>query len=166
MVVGSNAEPIEVGDEAPALIREESDEHQTGVALADIPPFNGTEAGQASSIRGAKRRHSNDGLFMEESSDSDEPGFQTQSTPAAKRRKQDAMSKPTENEQQSTDDKKKLSLNTSYDGFNIYGRILCLVVKRKDTSKTRMTDGTTTIGGQAMMEDWIASTQVTADQDD
>lgn len=29
------------------------------------------------------------------------------------------------------DEKKKLSLKTSYEGFQIYGRILCLVVKRK-----------------------------------
>ena len=38
--------------------------------------------------------------------------------------------------------KKKLRLKTSYDGFNIYGRILCLVVKRRDQRAT-VTSSTT-----------------------
>ncbi|KAI9706681.1 MAG: hypothetical protein M1836_003691 [Candelina mexicana] len=164
MVTGSNAMPIEVNEEAPALVREESDEHHAGLVLADIPSVADTEHRMASLTRGAKRRSSNDGLFVEEFF-SDEPGIQTQSIPAAKRKKGDTMPGPIGNEQQNIDDKKKMVLNTSYNGFNIYGRILCLVVKRKETSKARTADGRVTIGGQAMMEDWIASTQVAGDQD-
>lgn len=55
------------------------------------------------------------------------------------------------------DDKKKMSLHTTYDGFAIYGRILCLVVKRRGVTKGRDRAGGT---GQAMMEEWIASTQM------
>ncbi|KAI9793601.1 MAG: hypothetical protein M1835_007153 [Candelina submexicana] len=163
MATGWNAMPIEVDDEAPALVREESDEHHAGLVLADIPSVADTEYRKASSTRGAKRRSGNDGLFVEEFSG--EPGIQTQSIPAAKRKKGDTMPGHIGNKQQDVDDKKKLALNTSYDGFNIYGRILCLVVKRKEMSKARTADGRVTIGGQAMMEDWIASTQVTGDQE-
>lgn len=55
------------------------------------------------------------------------------------------------------DEKKKLALNTTYDGFSIYGRILCLVVKRKGTAKGKEVAGGS---GQAMMEEWISSTQM------
>ena len=41
-----------------------------------------------------------------------------------------------EDDADAADEKKKLGLKTSYDGFQIYGRILCLVVKRKDQGKT------------------------------
>lgn len=57
-----------------------------------------------------------------------------------------------------SDDKKKLAMSTTYEGFAIYGRVLCLVVKRKDKRGKRTE-------GQAMMEDWIASTQMPADDD-
>ncbi|KAI9799910.1 MAG: hypothetical protein M1833_003832 [Piccolia ochrophora] len=59
-------------------------------------------------------------------------------------------------EPQDDDDKKKLGFNTSYDGFNIYGKILCLIVRRTQRAGDQRGNGT----GQAMMEDWIASTQV------
>ncbi|KAI9780151.1 MAG: hypothetical protein M1839_006988 [Geoglossum umbratile] len=63
-----------------------------------------------------------------------------------------------------TGDDKKLSLRTSYDGFSIYGRILCLVVKRRSNAMAR---GGSAIAsaGQAMMEDWIASTQIQQEDD-
>ena len=54
-----------------------------------------------------------------------------------------------------SDDKKKMGLNTVYDGFQIYGRILCLVVRRKDVKGRQSAGGT----GQAMVEEWISSTQ-------
>lgn len=62
------------------------------------------------------------------------------------------------------DDKKKLAMNTSYDGFSIYGRILCLVVTRKGDKTTN--SGTTQVGGQDMMKDWIVSTQAPKDVED
>ena len=54
------------------------------------------------------------------------------------------------------DDKKKMAMRTTYDGFSIYGRVLCLVIKRKDKRGNTQTP----TGGQAMMEDWISSTQM------
>lgn len=86
------------------------------------------------------------------------------------------------------DDKKKLALTVTYEGFSIYGRVLCLVVRRRDPGTD--TAGGTVAGiglgatssgtggrgskgkgraasaggsagtGQAVMENWISSTQV------
>ncbi|RYP76564.1 hypothetical protein DL771_001633 [Monosporascus sp. 5C6A] len=82
------------------------------------------------------------------------------------------------------DDKKKLAMDISYEGFSIYGRVLCLVVKRRDGGTTKGTGsssgqaaggagggrgGSTSTkvggGGQAMMENFIISTQVPAGAD-
>jgi len=72
--------------------------------------------------------------------------------PYAKRRKDADL--PQGEEQ--GDDKKKMTMDTTYDGFAIYGRVLCLVVKRKETKGK----GPAKSGGQVMMEDWIISTQM------
>lgn len=62
------------------------------------------------------------------------------------------------------EDKKKLALNTRYEGFSIYNRILCLVVKRKGAATS--TKGKEPQGGagagpaRPMMEEWISSTQM------
>ena len=53
------------------------------------------------------------------------------------------------------DDKKKLAIKTMYDGFAIYGKILCLIVKRTNL-ETAIKAGAS---GQEMMETWV-STQV------
>ena len=45
-----------------------------------------------------------------------------------------------------------MALKTTYDGYAIYGRILCLIVKRRG----RAVGG----AGQAVMEEWVRSTQV------
>ena len=62
------------------------------------------------------------------------------------------------------DQKKKLGLNTSYEGFSIYGRILCLVVKRRGLPN-RTGNSSTPASSQRMMEDWV-STQAAAEQID
>lgn len=52
--------------------------------------------------------------------------------------------------------KKKGAFDTTYEGFGIYGRILCLVVKRRGTGAK---GGRELAGGagQAMMEEWIGT---------
>lgn len=82
------------------------------------------------------------------------------------------------------DNKKKLAMDISYEGFSIYGRVLCLVVKRRDGGTTKGTGSSSgqaaggaggarggsmstkaSGGGQAMMENFIISTQVPAGAD-
>ena len=59
-----------------------------------------------------------------------------------------------------TDEKKKMGFRTEYEGFAIYGRILCLIVKRRTVKGKDMPGG----AGQAMMEEWIG-TQVQREED-
>ncbi|KAJ9605060.1 hypothetical protein H2200_010450 [Cladophialophora chaetospira] len=61
------------------------------------------------------------------------------------------------------DDKKKLGFNTTYEGFSIWGRVLCLFVERKGGPSKKSTG----IPGnsQALMQDWIQSTQEQKDDD-
>lgn len=94
----------------------------------------------------------------DEHSDSDELFVETR---PSKRRKE----KETEPEPIAGDDKKKLAMDISYEGFAIYGRVLCLVVKRRESGRTALavaSNKTQTTGGQAMMENWITSTQMPA----
>ena len=58
------------------------------------------------------------------------------------------------------DDQKKLGLRTSYEGFSIYGRILCLVIKRRGVRNAASASGAAS--SQAMLENWV-STQAVAD---
>jgi hypothetical protein len=97
-------------------------------------------------------------LFVGDSGDDERTG-----PPPSKRRKEKGPDKD------AGDDKKKLAMDISYEGFAIYGRVLCLVVKRRDGSGARGGSATALSGaksqtgrpgGQAMMESWITSTQL------
>ncbi|KAL8768677.1 MAG: hypothetical protein Q9194_005640 [Teloschistes cf. exilis] len=138
---GTQDVPIEVGESAePAVLREDSEEEKL-VDLANIPTADSQEPSAP-----------DPSLFIVDDSD------QGSSDPAPQIRKnlRRNHAAPTKGDADE-EDKKKLGLNTSYDGCSIYGRILCLVVKRRGKAK-----GKDPMGGasQAMMEEWIASTQM------
>lgn len=77
--------------------------------------------------------------------------------PRAKRRKDSAL----EEEEQEDESKKKMAMSVTYEGFAMYGKILCLVVKRKSNKPTTNERS----AGQAIMEDWIALTQMPVGDD-
>ncbi|KAH7327021.1 hypothetical protein BKA65DRAFT_61186 [Rhexocercosporidium sp. MPI-PUGE-AT-0058] len=135
---------IEV-DDGPVIAREESDED---LNLQDLPEADEVE--------------SEDGLFVPDgrskrprtttaTSQSSSPGVE----PLPKRRRDDQA-------EEAADDKKKMAMDTTYDGFSIYGRVLCLVVKRKDKKGKAPAN---LAGGQATMENWISSTQMPQEDD-
>ncbi|GAB7358507.1 hypothetical protein MBLNU230_g2570t1 [Neophaeotheca triangularis] len=147
---GSEGPIVVDDDEVPEVLREESGEKP----MDEIPEM-GDE-----NVAGGKRKAGADGdedaLFV---SSSDEEFFQTQRESRANKRQKRAKGSetaPAEPEPEPEDDKKKLGMNTSYDGFSIYGRILCLIVKR--TGKKTAPAGAPA-GGSQMMEQWV-STQV------
>ena len=59
------------------------------------------------------------------------------------------------------EDDKKVGPKTTYDGFSIYGRVLCLVVKRHGAASMSAKHASS----QQMMESWV-STQAARDLDD
>ena len=146
---------LEDNDDAPEGLREEVEDDP---ALGDIPEL--TENGKR---KKDDEQEDDDPLFV---SSDDEGTFQTQRVAPSKRRKgtkrqenrvvrDDEEAEP---ESDVEDDKKKLALNTTYDGFSIYGRILCLIVKRKGKKTAQSAPGAP-VGGSQMMEHWV-STQV------
>ncbi|KAF2643282.1 hypothetical protein P280DRAFT_547457 [Massarina eburnea CBS 473.64] len=130
----------------PMIINEEDE----AITLADIPEAGGV------ADRGKRRRGAQESP-VSEGNDSDDP-FQIETGPWRKRSKKVLHEANDEDD----DGQKKLSLNTSYEGFSIYGRILCLVVKRKDI---QLPGSVGVPGSQQMMENWV-STQAAAEQID
>jgi len=116
------------------------------------------ESHEIPEVERSRRRSSsadeNDPLFV---SSDDGEFFQTQKERTKKRRKLDGRKtdRPQEEiEHIEEEDKKKLALSTSYDGFSIYGRILCLVVKRKGK---KAQPASHPVGGSQMMEQWVST---------
>ncbi|KAL8700612.1 MAG: hypothetical protein Q9201_005354 [Fulgogasparrea decipioides] len=139
---GTRDVPIEVGEtKEPIVLREESQDDKL-LELANIPA--------ADESQGQEPPTPDASLFISDGSDHESGNAMRQ------RRTNSSRQNPARAQGPEDDDKKKLALNTSYDGFSIYGRILCLVVKRRGKAKGEESAGA---AGQAMMEEWIASTQ-------
>ncbi|EMC94741.1 hypothetical protein BAUCODRAFT_558740 [Baudoinia panamericana UAMH 10762] len=140
-----SANPIHVeeDEEAPEVLREDGDDVPE---LRDIP-----EVGEVGKRKGGDAEDE-EPLFV---SSDDEEFFATQRERRSKRRKRNEASGDAEPEEPAAqDDKKKLALDTSYDGFSIYGRMICLLVKRKG-KKAQV--GGAPVGGSQMMEEWVST---------
>ena len=144
--------------DAPMEIREESPDEER---MEDIPaakPSTQNSQGEALVVSDTDDDDDDD-------DDAGEPSAHTtrRKRPAVKAEKsqEEEASRPLAGDD---DDKKKMGMNTTYDGFSIYGKILCLVVKRRGGARGRdnrsmgLADSGAG-GGQAMMEEWISSTQ-------
>ncbi|KAI9745026.1 MAG: hypothetical protein M1818_001304 [Claussenomyces sp. TS43310] len=137
-LTGTNAIPIEVDDGPIANLRREDSEEP--VDLNDIPAAAEDSDSDAFETRPRKRRKgSDDGLFVQD----DDEGSDAEEDAAA-------SASPTRTTG-ADDDKKKMAMDTTYDGFAIYGQVLYLVIKKRDVAPKH--------AGQAIMEDWIVSTQ-------
>ncbi|KAF2741912.1 hypothetical protein M011DRAFT_497837 [Sporormia fimetaria CBS 119925] len=145
-------------EDQPVVLREESEDE---VALQDIPEVSAEQG------RGKRRRTTSAVEVISSESDSD-TSFQPEAPPPSKRarrtrwRLDDTAAEELDADAQ--EDKKKLMLNTSYDGFTIYGRILCLIVKRKGP-RAHPPGGKGATSSQQMLENWV-STQAAAEQVD
>lgn len=204
---GEGAEGASAAAIPPAPVLREEDDDDEVMALADIPSVDELETSKDARV--SKRRRGrggsdavqgtaggenvptyvpgsdeediaddDSGLFVDQNEDDGSSGDDTV-PPPAKRRKDEASAVGAEHEEV-RDDKKKLAMDISYEGFAIYGRVLCLVVKRREGvgsmskgksvaaapagrgSKVGSQQGAAP-GGQAVMENWITSTQMPAD---
>jgi hypothetical protein len=155
--MNTKADPITITDDAPdPVILQEEDDAGDMIELANIPPATTT-----TNKRKTPDPDDDDALFV---SSSDEETFATQRAAPRKRRRVGVAQESGEGRPDivgEDDDKKKLALNTSYDGFSIYGRILCLIVTRKGQrnapSVTNAGADAPALGGSQMMEQWVST---------
>ncbi|KND91204.1 hypothetical protein TOPH_03968 [Tolypocladium ophioglossoides CBS 100239] len=163
LISESNDSPIDVdaADAPPILPEQDSDEE--GVRLADIPA--------AERRTRPKRQRGNPGTAADDDEASDDHGTVSAievdsdaDEPAPKRQRGGIGLDAKDPDDDESDDKKKFAVDVSYEGFAIYGRVLCLVVRKRDGNKAQArTDarGAKAAGqGQAKMENWITSTQI------
>ncbi|TWU75253.1 hypothetical protein ED733_005948 [Metarhizium rileyi] len=159
----TNLAPVDVDGENEVLVLREEDGDDDDVRIAEIPV--------ASPETRSKRHRKNDTMStlvqdsdgdggaqdaIELDSDADEPASNRARFPQA----------PDEDDMDDDEDKKKLALDVSYEGFAIYGRVLCLVVRKKETKTPRPRQRTADRPeGQANMENWITSTQIPVGED-
>ncbi|KAF4971771.1 hypothetical protein FSARC_1464 [Fusarium sarcochroum] len=150
--------PVDVDDEYRAPVLQEEDEDE--VRLADIPLAETT-------IRRSKRQRGtlepdqdvNEAFEDDETASAIEIDSDTEAPPHKRHRARPASSE--DGGLDGNDDKKKLAMDVSYEGFAIYGQVLCLVVKKRAGAAASSSGGAKDRPeGQAMMENWISSTQV------
>ncbi|TQS34168.1 hypothetical protein Golomagni_05458 [Golovinomyces magnicellulatus] len=141
---GTSAEPsIDVPPDEP-IIRDSMSSPTAELNLQDLP-----EAGshQSQNISDEPEQ-----CTTKRPRDVSSPFSSSAAEPPSKRlRNQNSSMSEEEHEE------KKLSIRTTYDGFTVYGRVLCLVVKRLD----RVINQTSGLINQATVENWISSTQLT-----
>ena len=132
-----------------------------------------------------------DSLFVSENEDAEDIlsdiDVDARDLPAPKRTRVVPPDSHDDNNDDTSRKKKKLAMDIIYEGFAIYGRVLCLVVKRRGGPLRGRGGGRQTTlsasagsgragnpsasaeptkpGGQAAMENWIASTQMPAAED-
>ncbi|KAL9480138.1 hypothetical protein ACSS6W_004924 [Trichoderma asperelloides] len=169
LIAETNSSPIDVDASDFAPIRIEEDSDNEGITLSDIPSAN--------TRRQAKRQRSNtleddeddDGEFEgsedggDDGDDDDDAAVIDVDSDSRRPKRLRGPVKPpaSESEGQFHDDyKKKLAMDVSYEGFAIYGRVLCLIVKKKEARTAQQN-----LGGQAKMENWITSTQIPVGED-
>lgn len=146
-------EPLDVDSLNKIVLREE-DENEDGLGLADIPAApdpNRPSKRQRDAADGSDAEFEETESVFNVESDDDQP-------PNKRLREQ------VENV---SDDKKKMAMDVSYEGFSIYGRVLCLVVRKRENVSQGMGAPKPIVRGnahkpegQAKMENWISSTQV------
>lgn len=142
-MLGADKEnPVDL--DVPVLREQDSDED---VQISDIP----VAPSDNNSKRPRNRPDDEFGASEDETTSAVEVDSDAEEPPQKRLREDNA------------DDKKKMDMDVSYEGFAIYGRVLCLVVRKRDNPRKRA-PGKAASGlqpaGQAKMENWITSTQI------
>ncbi|PGH06371.1 hypothetical protein GX51_02382 [Blastomyces parvus] len=149
-LIGTDDSPIHIADDDVAIptFVPESDE-ESPINLQDIPTATApvAEEEDISSHPSTSRRRRRENRT--EASANRETGSDDEDTHVAKRKR--TQVEPTPEPQ----DDKKLRLTTTYKGFTIWGRILCLLVTRKGDRARPKPDAAP--AGQALMEEWIST---------
>lgn len=159
---GDDERLVDVDGDAvsPPILREEEEDV---INLDDIPDVTTEQHDGGTALQSRKRSRDDgeDALFVNEDSESDDAFEPIDGRPDKRQRNGEDIPEEV-GEQGRTDDKKKLGFNTTYDGFSIYGRILCLVVKRRGGKAEAGLGSPDT--RQQMLENWV-STQAAQNQE-
>lgn len=159
---GTSDQPVVINEDGadPIVIREEDDDEP--INLADIPAADQPGKQPKRSARQRRRRNEDEDAALSNRSDSEGSDLFVPEPTNRRRTKARTQDEDQDSDEEThADDKKKLGLNTSYDGFSIYGRILCLVIKRRGARNVAGPSGANS--SQAMLENWV-STQAVAEQ--
>jgi hypothetical protein len=164
LTTGTSGKPIVVADDSndPIILREEDEDE--AVDLDAIP--EAPEDDDDSTIPDASKRRKK-AAGGDKKRDSAGANNHSEASAEKRQRRDSSNSDEVSGDTRTPDplwDDKKLRMNTSYDGFSIYGRILCLVVRRKDV-RSSAGGGGVPASSQKMLENWV-STQAAADQGD
>nr|KMM69111.1 hypothetical protein CPAG_05433 [Coccidioides posadasii RMSCC 3488] len=140
-LTGNSDDPIHIPDDSeqpvhPLLVEEED----SPVNLHDIPEAQPDDVGSEQPVR--RRRRQRRAMAAAE----DEDGAPMRPSKRAR------AETPTE---AIAHDEKKLAMTTTYEGFDIWGWILCLLVSRRDRTKAAPASGESS--NQALMEEWICT---------
>ncbi|OHE90625.1 hypothetical protein CORC01_14069 [Colletotrichum orchidophilum] len=161
---------LETGPEGAAgtvTIRQESESEDDTAGLSLIPAVDETslprrskrQRGEPRDDQGAEDQVPSDNDAGAEASAIEIDSGDDASRPYKRIKKQETES----DLEQDGDDKKKMAMDVSYEGFAIYGRVLCLVVKKRQGLRLAVSTaagGAKQPAGQASMENWISSTQM------
>ncbi|KAK2594814.1 hypothetical protein QQS21_007502 [Conoideocrella luteorostrata] len=156
----TNHVPVDVdvnGDnEDPVLLREEHGDENDSVRLSEIPLARPKRL----------RNHDNSNALARDSDNEENLAIELDSDAEKPVSKRPRVPGPFEdNDPGSEDDKKKLAMDVSYEGFAIYGRVLCLIVRKRENKTQRLRQNGSVPEGQANMENWITSTQIPVGED-
>lgn len=163
LTAGTSDKPVVIAEDGtePIVLREDDEEP---INLEDIPEAGRDNIRARNSPSNKRRRSPTSEDAVSNDSDTDD-SFQSESAPITKRTRRHGSGTTADEVgsiEDAQDDKKKLGLNTSYEGFSIYGRILCLVVKRRGQRAAASASGPP-VSSQQMLENWV-STQAAAEQ--
>lgn len=161
----TNDNPVDVDAGSDALILQEDDSDEEGGGLASVPaaPRTTRQRGKHRSVpQGA------DDDFLASEDDDAPSAIDVDSDSDV-----DVDVDANDNADAAGDEKKKMAMDVSYEGFAIHGRVLCLVVRKRNSPNNQRaaargtTSGTGTVqpAGQAKMENWITSTQIPVGED-
>ncbi|EFQ25615.1 hypothetical protein CGRA01v4_02329 [Colletotrichum graminicola] len=152
------------GDAVP--VREESEPEGDAGGLSRIPVVDETSRPRRSKRQRGESRGSDGDYELPSGDDAGhvasaiEIGSEDDISPPSKRIKKRGGGFEGDHDD---DDKKKMAMDVSYEGFAIYGRVLCLVVKKRHGLRLAASSGPGNAkqpAGQASMENWISSTQM------
>ncbi|RBA12279.1 hypothetical protein FPRO05_03729 [Fusarium proliferatum] len=152
--------PVDVEDDYRAPVLQEDDDDE--VRLADIPVAETTtrRSKRQRRIQGPEQDGNDEAFDDDETASAIEIDSDTEAPPHKRQRAR------TNDGLDGNEDKKKLAMDVSYEGFAIYGQVLCLVVKKRvNTAASSGGGGKAQPEGQATMENWISSTQVPVGED-